>query len=90
MDELQFMTMLVMCKFIGPSPPVDVRGFCNIVGWKMPHTPNGQLLSYDVQVHFTSTNEGEIETIASDQTYIYLRKGSTYRYGGALVRVIQT
>ena len=78
------------CVYIGPSAPIDVQGFCNVVGWKIPRVPNGQLLSYDVQVHITATDEEEIKTVTSDQTYVYLGKRLTHQHGEVLVRVIQT
>lgn len=72
----------------GPSAPLDVQGFCVVVGWRMPSQSNGQLLSYHVHLYTTTVNEGLIETVNSDQTYFVVN--STYKHSGTRVQVRST
>ena len=63
------------------SPPRDVKGFCSVVAWRMPHVPNGKIVGYDVQV----SGHGAIISTGSDGTFFAVDK--EYQQTGILVQV---
>ena len=72
---------------LAPSAPVGVKGFCGVVGWRVPEQSKGQLLSYDVHLYTTLDEEGLVESVDSKQTYLALSEESPYRQFDAHVRV---
>lgn len=75
---------------VGLYAPLDIRGFCSVVGWRMPRQPNGKLLTYDIHLYSPSADDSEsiLATVNSDQTYFALSDDQhIYKQSGSLVQV---
>ena len=66
---------------IGPSPPREVQGFCSVVVWKMPRSPNGKIIGYDLRI----IHEEAVILSESDGPFLVIREVN--QLIGALVQV---
>lgn len=72
-----------------PSAPQNIRGFCNVIVWEEPASPNGVLTGYEIMFYPQNNPSGSTSRMLNNPKTFYITNNGDISQGpgSAYVRV---